>query len=73
METGNSDLLGAFRTINKTIDVVQRSREFMTLTNSEVQSGIDWNTGSGVTPADSEADYEEKSRQRIKTRVSTST
>ena len=43
METGNSDRFGAVRTINKTIDGMQRS------------------------------DFEETSRQRGKTRISTST
>ena len=41
METGYSDWLGAVRTIHKTIDVIQRSREFMIMTNYSVQSGKD--------------------------------
>ena len=50
METGYLDRFGAVRTINKTIDGIQQSREFMTIINSEVQSGMDRNTGSGITP-----------------------
>ena len=45
----------------------------MTMTNSEVRPGKNRNTGPYNPPADPEADYEETSRQRIKTRVSTST
>ena len=51
METGYSDRFGAVRAINKTIDGIQQSKEFMTIINSEVQSGMDRNTGSGITPA----------------------
>ena len=39
METGYSDRLGTVRTINKSIDRLQQSREFMTITNSDMQSG----------------------------------
>ena len=45
----------------------------MSMTKSEVQSGTDRNTGSGITSAEPEAGYEETARQRSKTRVSTST
>ena len=70
METGYWDRFGAVRTINKTIDEMQRSREFMTMTNSEEQSGKDSKTGSGITAAEPEADYEGTSKQRG---ISTST
>ena len=43
------------------------------MTNSEVQSGKNRNTGPCDPPADPEVDYEETSRQRSATRVSTST
>ena len=66
MDTGYLDRFGAFRTINKTIVGLQHSREFMTMTNSEVQSGTDTKTGSGIKPAEPEPDYEEISRQRGK-------
>ena len=36
-ETGYSDLFGTVSTINKTIDGVHQSREFMTMTNSHRQ------------------------------------
>ena len=73
METVYSDRFGAVRTISKAIDGMQRSREFMTMTNSEKQPGKDRRTASVNTPAEPEADYEETSRQRGKTRISTST
>ena len=73
METGYSDRFATLRTTNKTIDGMQRSREFMTMTNSQEQSGKDRKTGSGNPTAEPEEDYEETSRQRGKTRISTST
>ena len=73
MKRGYSDRFGTVRTINKTIDGIQQSRDFMTMTNSEVQFGTDRNTESAITPAEPEADYEETSRHRGKTRVMTST
>ena len=72
-ETGSSDQFGVVRTINKTIDASQQSREFVTITNSEVQSGDSSNTGPSKPTMEPEADYEETSRQKGKTRVSTST
>ena len=41
MDTGYSDWFGAVRTISKTIDGMQRTMEFMTMTNSEERSGKD--------------------------------
>ena len=61
------------RTKHKTIDASQQSREFMTITNSEVQPGNNRNTWPSNPPIEPEADYEETSRQRGKTRVSIST
>ena len=55
-QNGNSDRFGAVRTINKTFDGMQRSREFMTMTYSEKQSGQDRKTE--ITPAEPEVDYE---------------
>ena len=72
-ETGSSDRFGVVRTINKTMDVSQESREFVTITNSEVQPGESRNTGPSNPPMEPEADYKETSRQRGKTRVSTTT
>ena len=73
IKTGYLDRLGAVRTISKTIDGMQRLRDFMTRTKSEEQSGKDRKTRSGTKPAEPEAEYEETSRHRGKTRISTST
>ena len=70
-ETGSSDRFGVFRTKNKTIDGSQQSREFVTMSNSEVQPEKSRNTGPSNPSADPEVDYEETSRQRGKTRTST--
>ena len=72
-ETGSSDRFGVVRLIDKTIDVSQQSIEFVTITNLEVQSGDSRITRPSNPPMEPEADYEETSRQRGKTRVSTST
>ena len=61
------------RTINKTIDASQQSREFVTITNLEVQSGDSRSTGPSRSTMEPEADPEETSRQRGRTRLSTST
>ena len=45
----------------------------MNMTNSEMRTGKNRNTGLCNAPADRELDHEKTSRQRIKTRVSTST
>ena len=63
----------AVRTMNKTFDGMQRSPQFITVTNTEEQSGNDRKTGSGITPEEPEAGYERTSRHRGKTRISTST
>ena len=61
------------RTVNKTIDASQQSREFVTITNSEVQSGDSRNTGPSRSTMEPEAYPEEMSRQRGRIRLSTST
>ena len=71
--TGSTSRFCLVRTISKTTNGSHQSRDFVTMTNSEVRPGKNRNTGPKNPPADPEADYEEKSRQRIKTRVSTST
>ena len=43
------------------------------MANSEIGTSKNRNTGLNDTPADPEVDHEKTSRQRIKTRVSTST
>ena len=55
------------------MDGSQQSREFATMTNLEMQRGKSRNTRPSNPPTEAEADYEETSRQRGKTRVSTST
>ena len=45
----------------------------MTITNSEMRTVKNRNTGLCNPPADPEVDHEETSRQRIKTQISTST
>ena len=44
-ETGSLDQFGVVRTTNKTIEGSQQSREFMTMTNSNMQPGKNWSTG----------------------------
>ena len=61
------------RTRNKAIDASQQSRDFVTITNSERQPGDSRSTGPSNPAMEPEADYEETSRQRGKTRLSTST
>ena len=73
LENGYSDRYSSVRTINKTFDGIQHSREFMTMTNSDVQSGTTRTTGSETTPVELEADYQKTSRQRGLTQVSNST
>ena len=72
-ETGSMDRLGAVRTISKTTNGSGQSGDFVTMTNSEMRTGKNGNTGLCNPPADPEADYEETSRQRNKTQFSTST
>ena len=55
MRTGYSDQFDTVRTMNKTIDVLQQSREFMTMTNSDTQSGTTRVTASGAILVEREA------------------
>ena len=64
---------GVVRTISKTTNGSGQSGDFVTRTNSEMRTGKNRNTGLCNPPADPEVDHEETSRQRINTRVSTST
>ena len=72
-ETGSMDQFGVVRTISKTTNGSGQSGDFVTMTNSEMRTGKNRNTGLCNPPADTGVDLEERSRQRIKTRVSTST
>ena len=67
------DRFGVVRTTSKTTNGSGRSGDFVTMTNSEMRTGKNRNTGLSNPPADPEVDHEETSRQRTKTRVSTST
>ena len=72
-ETGNTDRFGVVRTISKTTNGSNQSRDFVIVTNSEVQPGNNRNAVPCNQPAYPEADYEKTSRQRSKTRVLTGT
>ena len=72
-ETGTMDQFGVVRTISKTTNGSGQSRDFVNMTNSEMRTGESRNTGLSHAPADPEVDSENTSRQRIKSRISTST
>ena len=67
------DQFGVVRTINKTTIGSGQSGDFETILSSEMRTGKNINTRLCNPPADPEVNHEETSRQRIKTRVSTST
>ena len=66
-ETGSMDQFGEVRTISRTQDGSGQSGDFETMTNSEMRTGKNRNTGLCNPPTDPEVDHEETSRQRIKT------
>ena len=66
------DQFDVVRTISKTKNGSEQSGDFVTMTNSEMRTVKNSNTGLCNPPADPGVDREERSRQRIKTRVSTS-
>ena len=72
-ETGPMDQFGVVRTISKTTDGSGQSGDFVTMTSLDMRTGTNRDTGLYYPPADPKVDHEETSRQRIKTRVSTST
>ena len=72
-ETGSTDRFGVVRTLSKTTNGSNQSGDFVIVTNSEVQPENNRNAVLCNPPAYPEADYENTSRQRSKTRVSTST
>ena len=72
-ETGSIDRFIVGRTVRKTTNESGQSRDFVTMTNSEMRTGKNRKTGLCNPPADPEAYYEMTSRQRIKNRVWTST
>ena len=72
-ETGTMDKFGVVRTISKDTNTSGQSRDFVSMTNSETRTGENRNIGRGNASAHPEVDNEKTSRQRIKTRISTST
>ena len=71
--TGTMDQFGVVRTISKTTNTSGQSRDFVSMTNSEMRTGENGNTGLSNASADPVVDNEKTSRQRIKARISTST
>ena len=64
--TGTMDQFCVVRTISKTTNTSSQSGDFVSMTNSEMQTGENRNTGLSNAPADPEVDNEKTSRQRIK-------
>ena len=67
------DQFRVVRTISKTQNGSGPSGDFVTMTKSDMRTGKNRNTGLCNPPADPEVDHEKTSRQRIKSRVATST
>ena len=67
------DQFGVLRTTSKTTNISGQSGDFVTMTNTEMRTGKNRNTGLYNPPAVTGVDHEETSRQMNKTRVSTST
>ena len=72
-ETGTKDKFGVVRTISKDTNTPGRSRDFVSMTNSEMRTGQNRNTGLCNATADPDVDNEMTSSKRIKARISTST
>ena len=72
-EVGIIDKFGVVRTISKTTNGSGQSGDFVNMTNSEMRTSKNRNTGLCDAPADPDVDHEKKSRQRIKAQISTST
>ena len=72
-ETGTMDKFGVVRTISKDTNTSGQSKDFVSMTNSETQTGENRNIGLGNASAVPEVDNEETSKQKIKARISTST
>ena len=71
-ETGTMDKFGVVRTTSKNTNTPDQSRDFVSVTNSEMQTGQHRNTGPSNAMEDPEVDNEMTSRQRIEARISTS-
>ena len=72
-EARTMDKFGVVRTISKDTNKSGQSRDFVSMTNSEMRTGQNRNIGLSNALADPEVDNEKTSRQRIKARISTST
>ena len=72
-KTGTMDKFGVVRTISKDTNTSGQSKDFVSMTNSETQTGENRNIGLGNASAVPEVDNEKTSKQRIKARISTST
>ena len=72
-ETGTKDKFGVVRTISKDANTPGQSRDFVSMTNSNMRTGQNRNTGLKNATADPEVNNEMISSQRIKARISTST
>ena len=72
-ETGTMDKFGVVRTISKDANTPGQSRGFMIMTNSEPRIGENRNIRLGNASAEPQKDDKKTSRQRIKSRKSTST
>ena len=70
--TGTMDQFGVVRTISKTTNTSSQSGDFVSMTNSEMRTEEDRNTGLSNAAADPEVDNVKASRQRIKAQISTS-
>ena len=71
--TGTMDQFGVVRTISKTTNTSGQSGDFVSMTNSEMRTGENRNTGLRDALADPEVDNEKTSRQIINAQISTST
>ena len=71
--TGTMNQFGVMRTNSKTTNTSGQSGDFVIMTNSEMRTGDNRNTGLNNATADPEVDNEMTPSQRIKARISTST
>ena len=71
-ETGTTDRFDVVKRISKSANGTNQSEDFRTGMNWEVQPGKNTNARPSNPPVDSVADYEETSRQRSRSQVSTS-
>ena len=72
-EAGTMDQFGVVRTISKITNGSGQSGDLVNMTNSEMLTSKNRNTGLCDAPADPEVDHEKTSRQIIIAKISTST